>query len=178
MSHVLPDMLRPGPRVVFCGTAAGAVSAAKGAYYAGPGNRFWAILAKTGLTPRQLHPAEFARLLEFDIGLTDVAKTVSGADANLAAHAFDRGRLIAVMREVQPECLAFNGKKAAAMALGRPTRLMRYGPVPDVADLPPVVVLPSTSGAASGFWDPAPWFTLAQRAAQHGGSTTETARSP
>ncbi len=54
MTHVLLDLLRPGLRVVFCGTAAGAVSAAKGAYYAGPGNRFWPMLAKTGLTPRQL----------------------------------------------------------------------------------------------------------------------------
>ena len=35
MSHVLPDLLRPGLRLVVCGTAAGAVSAAKGAYYAG-----------------------------------------------------------------------------------------------------------------------------------------------
>ena len=31
MTHVLPDILRPGLRVVFCGTAASAVSAAKGA---------------------------------------------------------------------------------------------------------------------------------------------------
>jgi TDG/mug DNA glycosylase family protein len=161
MSHILADMLRPGLRVVFCGTAAGAVSAAKGAYYAGPGNRFWTILAKTGLTPRQLRPEEFAQVLDFGIGLTDVAKTVSGADADLPADAFDRVRLIARMQEVLPAYLAFNGKKAAAMALGRPTRLLPYGPVPDVPDLPPVVVLPSTSGAASGFWDPAPWIALA-----------------
>lgn len=37
---VLPDLLRPGLRVVFCGTAAGAASALSGAYYAGRGNRF------------------------------------------------------------------------------------------------------------------------------------------
>src|ERR1700677_2388557 len=103
--EILPDLLMPGLRVVFCGTAAGAVSAAKGAYYAGPGNRFWAILAKTGLTPRQLRPDEFAWVLEFGSGLTDVAKTVSGADADLPAHAFDRVRLVAVMRDVQPGCL-------------------------------------------------------------------------
>jgi TDG/mug DNA glycosylase family protein len=29
---VLPDVLGPGRRVVFCGTAAGAVSAVRGAY--------------------------------------------------------------------------------------------------------------------------------------------------
>lgn len=37
---ILPDRLGPGLRVVFCGTAAGAVSARKGHYYAGPGNLF------------------------------------------------------------------------------------------------------------------------------------------
>lgn len=163
MSHVLPDLLRPGLRLVVCGTAAGAVSAAKGAYYAGPGNRFWPILAHTEMTPRLLRPDEFPLLLGFGIGLTDMAKTVSGADVDLPAHAFDRARLLARMTEIRPGCLAFNGKKAAAMALGRPTGLLPYGLLPDVPGWPPVVVLPSTSGAASGFWDPAPWFALARQ---------------
>ncbi|HEU5143069.1 MAG TPA: uracil-DNA glycosylase family protein [Solirubrobacterales bacterium] len=48
---VLPDLVRPGLRVVFCGTAAGTASARAGAYYAGPGNRFWETLRVTGLTP-------------------------------------------------------------------------------------------------------------------------------
>lgn len=62
MAGVLPDMLQPGLRVVFCGTAAGTASARAGAYYAGPGNAFWATLHSTGLTPVQLSPAEFERL--------------------------------------------------------------------------------------------------------------------
>ena len=161
MIHVLPDLLRPGLRLVFCGTAAGSVSAAKGAYYAGPGNRFWPTLARIGLTPRQLRPDEFPLLLTFGIGLTDVAKNVSGADADLPAHAFDRARLHAVLNEQQPGCIAFNGKKAASTALGRPTRLLPYGPLPGETDWPPIVVLPSTSGAASGYWSPEPWFELA-----------------
>lgn len=41
---ILPDVIEPGLRIVFCGTAAGAKSAAVGAYYAGPGNAFWATL--------------------------------------------------------------------------------------------------------------------------------------
>ncbi len=163
MNHVLPDLLQPGLRLVVCGTAAGAVSAAKGAYYAGPGNRFWPTLARIGLTPRILRPDEFPLLLGFGIGLTDVAKTVSGADVDLPAHAFDRARLLDRMTLVRPGCLAFNGKKAAAMALRRPTGLLRYGPLPDAPGWPPVVVLPSTSGAASGSWDPAPWFALARQ---------------
>jgi TDG/mug DNA glycosylase family protein len=55
-AHVLPDLIKPGLRIVFCGTAAGNVSAARGAYYAHPQNRFWSALHAFGLTPRQLEP--------------------------------------------------------------------------------------------------------------------------
>jgi G:T/U-mismatch repair DNA glycosylase len=47
VTEVLPDLLRPGLRIVFCGTAAGTASARAGAYYAGPGNAFWPTLAGT-----------------------------------------------------------------------------------------------------------------------------------
>ena len=82
-AQMLPDVLCPGLRVVFCGTAAGAVSAARGAYFAGPGNRFWSILAEIKLTPHQLKPDELRLLPTFGIGLTDIAKSVSGADSRL-----------------------------------------------------------------------------------------------
>lgn len=160
---MLPDLLRADLCIVFCGSAAGAASAARGAYYAGPGNRFWSILAKTGLTPRRLQPEEFPLLLSFGIGLTDVVKTVSGADVELRAHAFDRARLLASMRQVQPGCLAFNGKQTARIAFGMRTGHLPYGPAPALDGIPFTVVLPSTSGAASGFWDSIPWFDLARR---------------
>ena len=66
--HVLPDLLVPGLRIVFCGSAAGAVSAAKGAYYAGPGNRFWRILHETGLTPMRLAPHELPDCRAWGLG--------------------------------------------------------------------------------------------------------------
>ena len=59
----LPDVLRPDLDVVFVGTAAGRRSAAVGAYYAHPGNRFWKTLHSTGLTPRLFAPDEFRELL-------------------------------------------------------------------------------------------------------------------
>jgi TDG/mug DNA glycosylase family protein len=62
---VLPDLLVPGQRIVFCGTAAGTISAEKGAYYAGKSNRFWPILAETGLTPLELRPEEVTLLPNF-----------------------------------------------------------------------------------------------------------------
>lgn len=50
MSDALPDLLRPGLQVAFCGTAAGTASARAKAYYAGPGNSFWRTLFATGMT--------------------------------------------------------------------------------------------------------------------------------
>ncbi len=41
LMDILPDVLAPGLALVVCGSAAGTVSARVGAYYAGPGNRFW-----------------------------------------------------------------------------------------------------------------------------------------
>ena len=115
--HVLPDVLAPGLRLVICGSAAGAVSAARGAYYAGPGNKFWRILAETGLTPRRLAAEEFSAVLSFGIGLTDMAKRASGSDASLPRDADDVAGFIARIRRVRPHLVAFNGKRAAEIGL-------------------------------------------------------------
>lgn len=155
----LPDLLSRGLRVVFCGTAAGTTSARLGAYYAGRGNKFWPTLAKIGLTPRQLRPHEFSELLSYGIGLTDLAKKASGADASIGASSFDRAALEEKMRALQPEVIAFNGKKAAHAALG--TRA-NYGWAEETIGGVPVFVLPSTSGLASKHWDEAWWQHLAE----------------
>jgi TDG/mug DNA glycosylase family protein len=145
-------------RVVFCGMAAGTASARAGAYYAGPGNRFWITLHEVGLAPVLLAPTEFARLPEFRIGLTDISKTASGSDAEVGSRGVDRKRLTAAIAAVAPAHLAFNGKNAARAALGRP---VVYGPQPETIGSASVWVLPSTSGAARGFWDIGPWLDLA-----------------
>lgn len=159
---ILPDVLRPGLRVVFCGTAAGTASARAGAYYAGPGNRFWPILHETRLTPRLLAPSEFRLLPGFGIGLTDVCKTASGADRDIAPAAFDPARLQAVLDEIRPGLVAFTSKTAARRALGLSgSAPLGYGPAAAPLGRTPVWVLPSTSGAARGHWDAGPWHALA-----------------
>jgi TDG/mug DNA glycosylase family protein len=159
---VLPDLLRPGLRLVICGSAAGTVSARRGAYYAGPGNRFWPILAETGLTPRRLRPDEFTLLPVFGIGLTDLAKHAFGADTAIRRGDYDPDGLLARLRACRPGVLAFNGKRAAAVFLGVPSGALSYGPAPAPPGCPPVHVLPSTSGAASGRWDASYWHALAR----------------
>jgi TDG/mug DNA glycosylase family protein len=156
---ILPDLLAPGMRIVFCGTAPGAASARAGAYYAGPGNRFWATLHEVGLTPTLLRPAEYARLAEFGIGLTDVSKTASGSDREVGRQGFDPERLAATIAAVGAANLAFNGKNAARTLLGRGP--LGYGRQPREIGGAAVWVLPSTSGAARRFWDIDPWRELA-----------------
>ena len=155
---ILPDVLVPGLRVVFCGYAPGTASARAGAYYAGPGNRFWFTLHEFGLTPLLLRPAEFARLPDFGIGLTDVSKTASGSDREVGRRGVDPARLAAAIEAASPAHLAFNGKNAARAALGRK---VDYGPQPEQIGGATVWALPSTSGAARGFWDVGPWRELA-----------------
>jgi TDG/mug DNA glycosylase family protein len=159
VAGVLPDILEPGLRIVFCGTAAGTASARAKAYYAGPGNSFWATLHATELTPEELAPAEFARLPEFGIGLTDICKLLYGSDEEVGTVEFDVSGLQARIAEAEPVNLAFNGKNAARGALERD---VVYGPQEERLGGATIWVLPSTSGRARRFWDIEPWQDLAR----------------
>jgi TDG/mug DNA glycosylase family protein len=169
MADVLPDILRPDLRLVICGSAAGAVSAARGAYYAGPGNKFWRILAETRLTPRQLVPEEFHTLPGFGIGLTDMCKTASGSDSELPRDADDVAGFIARIRRVQPRMVAFNGKRAAAVFYNVSSASLAYGLGASCGDFAPVWILPSTSAAAARAWTSEPWHALARAIAARSG---------
>ena len=169
MADVLPDILPPGLRIVFCGTAAGTASARAGAYYAGPGNAFWETLHATGLTPVRLSPAEFERLPEFGIGLTDICKVASGSDREVGTAQFDMAGLEARIGAAGAASLAFNGKNAARGGLGHK---VGYGLQPEHIGGAEVWVLPSTSGAARGFWDVRPWLALAQACGAKGTEST------
>lgn len=159
MNAVLDDLLKPGLQVVFCGTAAGTASARAKAYYAGPGNAFWRTLFATGLTPRQLAPSEYERLLEFGIGLTDLCKVRHGSDAEVGTQEFDADGLRARIAAAEPAYLAFNGKNPARGVLEREVKL---GPQEEEIGGAAVWVLPSTSGAARSYWDIDPWQELAR----------------
>lgn len=156
---ILPDVLQPNLRVVFCGSAAGTQSARAGAYYAGRGNRFWETLFEIGLTPRRLEPQEFRSLLAYGIGLTDLVKTAFGPDGSLSSEDDDIAGLRAKIERFAPRMLAFNGKRAARVFLGRS---VAYGRQPERIGATVLFVLPSTSGAARRWWDVSHWEALGQ----------------
>lgn len=158
---ILPDLLAPNLKIVFCGTAASDISAREGAYYANPTNYFWRTLHKIGLTPYQFEPKEFPKLLEYNMGLTDIAKQAQGNDSGLKKDDFDSEALRQKILKYQPQILAFTSKKGASEFFGKPTRKIQYGLQDDVLGKTCFWVLTSPSGAARSYWDESVWQVLA-----------------
>ena len=156
---ILPDVLAPGLRRVFCGTAAGKRSAEAGAYYAHPGNMFWRTLHEVGLTPRRLLPEEFPTLPGRGIGLTDLGKYHFGNDNQLPGDAFDVEALRAKILEYAPGTLAFTSKNAGRAWFGR---AVDYGVQAETIGITGLVVLPSPSGQARRAWNAKHWQALTQ----------------
>jgi TDG/mug DNA glycosylase family protein len=162
VSSKLPDFLAQGLRVVVCGTAAGKDSAAIGHYYAGTGNLFWTYLYRAGITSEPLFPSSDHRVLEFGVGLTDLAKKIAASsDRGLRKH-YDVDGFVAKIERYRPAWVAFHGKEAARavskalghrgdLALGRQGWTVRKAQI---------FVLPSASGSNR---DPANWEGKADR---------------
>lgn len=156
--YLVPDLLQPGLKLVFCGTAPSRASAAAGAYYAKSGNRFWPTLYAVGLTPHRFLPQEYPQLLTLGIGLTDLCKVHSGVDAELPADAFDLAAFRRKMKRMQPKLIAFTSKNAAQAFIGAP---VAYGVQSTQLGDSRLFVLPSPSGLATRFFDVTVWQDLA-----------------
>ena len=156
---VLPDLLRPGLDIVFCGMAPSAESARRRAYYAHPGNRFWRTLQEVGLTDRLLAPEEYRSLPAIGIGFTDVCKSESGRDSALSKEALDPDAVRRKTATFQPRFLACTSKTAGQLVLGK---ACDYGLQAERIGITSIFVLPSTSGAAVRYLDIAPWRALAK----------------
>ncbi|MBB5643165.1 mismatch-specific DNA-glycosylase [Cryobacterium roopkundense] len=148
---VLPDILEPNLRVVFCGTAVSDESAARGHYYSKPSNSFWQLLHLAGFTPRQLRPDEDQSLPEFGIGMTDLVKEVAQShDRNLN---YSGARSVTTHIEAAaPIWVAFNGNRAggeAAKVLGH-RKPRGLGVATFMIGRSNVFILPSSSSANRG----------------------------
>ena len=97
-------------------------------------------------------------LKNYRIGLTDMVKKRVGNDGVLASTDFQPTLFRAKIQHYRPLAVGFNGKRAAREFYGRP---VQYGVQAEGIDATVVFVLPSTSGAARGFWDETYWGALA-----------------
>jgi TDG/mug DNA glycosylase family protein len=142
----VPDLLKPGLRIVFCGINPGFRSAAAGAHFANPRNDFWRLLRDAGLTPRLLAPEEQQTMLELGYGLTNTAyRTTRGSsDLRRGDFAGSAERLVRIARELEPQVIAFVGKAAYEGAFReRPALGLNERRLGDTR----LFVLPSTSPA-------------------------------
>src|SRR5262245_29795791 len=150
---VLEDVLSGDLAVVFCVTAPPDRPAREQAYYASRKNKFWSVLYRTKLTPRQFRPEEYTLVLAHDIGLTELRKRGS------AASDYDVETFRKSIAEHRPAIVAFNGKDSAKRCLNRET--VSYGRQKETYEAAAVTVLPSTAEQAHAFWDEKHWNELA-----------------
>ena len=160
--HILPDRLKPGLKLVFCGTAAGRQSALQQAYYAHSQNKFWKTLHQVGLTPHLFLPHDYEKLWELGIGLTDIAKHSYGMDHQLPKDALGPAAVAALkarIREARPAILAFTSLHGGRKVMGASAVA---GEQAELLGETRVFILPSPSPLAANHWDIGPWRGLAK----------------
>lgn len=161
--NILPDLLRNNLKVVFCGTAAGNSSARKKYYYAHSANNFYDILFKVGFTDRLIKPYEYEELLNYNLGLTDLAKNVHGNDDILLDSDFQIMNFSKKIKLFKPNILCFNGKAAASVFLfGKKifTQKINYGLLDKKINNTQLFVVSSTSAAGRRYFDLEHWKQL------------------
>ena len=107
--------------VLFCGANPGLSSAAAGAPFASPGDRWWPALHESGFTPRRLAPREAHELLALRLGLTSLVRRPTAGIAELSRAEFVAGGRLLRRRVLarRPQWLAVLGVTAYRAAFGR-----------------------------------------------------------
>lgn len=143
---VVPDLLKPGLRIVFCGINPGLYTGAVGHHFARPGNRFWPALFAAGFTDRILSPFDERELLKNGYGVTNVVmRTTATADQLTRDELRDGGKqLTKKVRKYRPRVLAILGLGAYRMAWEKPKAVI--GPQEERIGKTLVWVLPNPSG--------------------------------
>jgi len=118
----IPDLLRSGLSLIFCGYNPSLMSGRTGHNYAHPGNRFWRVLHAAGVTERQYAPGEGAMLLERGIGFTNIVARPTRRADELSRDEIRAGaaELRAKLERLQPRAVAYTGIGVYAWLRGTP----------------------------------------------------------
>ena len=141
-----PDILASDLRVLFCGINPSVYSAVVGHHFARPGNRFWPALHNGGLVPRLLRPDEDGQLLDYGLGVTNVAARATVAAADLDNDELRAGAplLIKKIEQYRPRWLAILGIGAYRVAFDEPKAVI--GRQTRAIGATKIWVLPNPSG--------------------------------
>jgi TDG/mug DNA glycosylase family protein len=151
--RTVPDVIRPGLDVLFCGINPGLYSGAVGHHFARPGNRFWPALAAAGFTPARLSPFEEERLTDLGLGITNLVARATATADELRPEELRRGAAALARKAArfEPRFVAFLGLGAFRIAFGR--RNAQVGPQAEALAAARVWLLPNPSGL-NAHWRP------------------------
>ena len=143
---LVPDLIVPGLRVLFCGINPGLYSAAIGHHFGRPGNRFWPALHAGGFTPRLFTPFEERELLPLELGITNIAARGTARADELSEDELCQGAILLErkVRRYRPRMVAFLGVTSYRTGFHRP--LAKIGLQEERLADARIWVLPSPSG--------------------------------
>lgn len=126
-SKQVDDLVGPEPRLIFCGINPGLWTAASGAHFAHPGNRFYKALHAAGILDEVLDVRggfenhHTAALVDRGIGITNlVMRTTARADELDPGEFVEGARLLTrKVEQWRPRVLAFVGLGAYRTGFGR-----------------------------------------------------------
>jgi double-stranded uracil-DNA glycosylase len=109
---IIPNLLSDHLKILFVGINPGLRSAAVGHHFAGYSNRFWRLLADSGLTEQRLTAAQDSCLLNYDFGITNIVARSSANAAELSRTEFEAGAevFLALIQQHRPRIIAYLGK--------------------------------------------------------------------
>lgn len=149
---VVPDLIGPGCRLLFVGINPGLWTAATGAHFARPGNRFYPALLRAGIITRPIDPTsgmsqdDQQQLLDRGVGITNLVPRATARAEELTTDELraGAGRLAAVVAEFSPRVVAVAGITAYRTAFGR--RKAVAGRQEETIGGVPLWVVPNPSG--------------------------------
>lgn len=108
-ARMLPDLVRPGLRVLFCGFNPSLYAADTGVAFGRPGNRFWPAAIESGLLTRDRDPWHAVR--HHGVGWTDLVKRATVAASELTKDELRTGfyRVDRLCEWLQPEVVCLLG---------------------------------------------------------------------
>lgn len=123
---VVPDLLPAPLRLLIVGINPGLWTAATGAHFARPGNRFHPALAAAGITDHLIDPAagyrpeDLAHLEQIGLGITNLARRATARADELSAEELREGaeRLVRTVHEHHPAAVAVAGITSYRSAFG------------------------------------------------------------
>ncbi|AJM77456.1 mismatch-specific DNA-glycosylase [Rathayibacter toxicus] len=150
--RTVDDLLGEDVRLLFVGINPGLWTAATGAHFAHPGNRFYPALVAAGILNRPLRVSDGMSvedrraLLERGIGITNLVSRASARADELRSDELRAGatRLVETVTRVRPAVVALVGITAYRAAFGR--RGARQGLQQEDLAGTPLWVLPNPSG--------------------------------